>query len=51
MQQTTLDLDDTQDRPPQPEMTPQRQRRLIALMAEVVIQVWQRQQETNNDER
>lgn len=51
MQQTTLDLDDARDSPPALTMTPERQQRLLALMAEVIVAVWQSEQENEHDER
>ncbi len=51
MQQTTLDLDDAHDIPPELKMTPERQQRLLALMAEIIVTVWQNEQENDHDER
>ena len=44
MQQVTLDLDDSEDTPPGPVMEPERQQQLIALMAEAIVAVVQRDQ-------
>jgi hypothetical protein len=41
MEQTTLDLDEAHDLP----------QRLLALMAEVIVAVWQSEQENDHDER
>ena len=51
MQQTILDFDDAHDIPPPLKMTPERQQRLLALMAEVIVAVWQNEQENDHDER
>ena len=51
MEQTTLDLDDAHDIPPALTMRPERQQRLLALMAEVIVAVWQSEQEHDHDER
>lgn len=51
MQQTTLDLDDAHDTPPPLNITPERQQRLLALMAEAIVAVWQSEQENEHDER
>ena len=51
MQQTTLDLDDAYDRPRPPDMTPERQQRLLILMAEAIVAVWQSAQENDHDKR
>ncbi len=51
MQQITLDLDDAHDTPPELKMTPERQQRLLALMAEIIVTVWQNEQENDHDER
>lgn len=51
MQQTTLDLDDAHDSPPPLDMTPERQQRLLILMAEAIIAVWQSEQENDHEER
>ncbi len=50
MQQITLDLDDAHELPPELQMAPERQQRLLALMAEAVVAVWQSEQEANDDE-
>lgn len=51
MQQITLNLDDAPDLPPELKMAPERQQRLLALMAEVIAAVWQSEQEDDHDER
>ena len=51
MQQTTLDLDDAHELPPELKMAPERQQRLLALMAEIIVTVWQNEQENDHDER
>lgn len=51
MQPSTLDLDNAHDLPPELKMAPERQQRLLALMAEAIVAVWQSEQEANNDER
>ena len=51
MQQITLDLDDAHDIPPPLNITPERQQRLLALMAEAILAVWQSEQENDHDER
>ena len=51
MQQTALDLDDVHDSPPPLDMTPERQQRLLALMAEAILAVSQSAQENDHDER
>lgn len=51
MQQITLDLDDAPVRPPVLELTPERQQRLLVLMAEAIVAVWQSEQEEDHDER
>lgn len=51
MQQTTLDLDDARNTPPALNITPERQQRLLALMAETIVAVWQSEQENEHDER
>ena len=44
MQQVTLDLDNKEDTLPGPVMEPERQQQLIALMAEAIVAVVQRDQ-------
>ena len=51
MQQITLDLDDAPEFPPGLQMAPERQQRLLALMAEAIVAVWQSEQEDDHDER
>ena len=51
MQQISLDLDDAPELPPERKMTPERQQRLLALMAEIIVTVWQNEQENDHDER
>ncbi len=51
MQQITLDLDDAPELPPELEMAPERQQRLLALMAEAIVAVWQSVQEVDHVER
>jgi hypothetical protein len=51
MQQPTLDVDDAHDLPPELKMAPERQQRLLVLMAEAIVSVWQSEQEANDDER
>ena len=51
MQQTTLDLNDAHDTPPVLNITPERQHRLLALMAQAIVAVWQSEQENDHDER
>jgi len=51
MQQTTLDLDDAHDSPPSLDMTPERQQRLLTLMADAIIAVWQSEQGNDHEER
>lgn len=51
MQQIILDLDDAHDTPPALNITPERQQRLLALMAEAIVAVWQSKQENEHDER
>ncbi len=43
MQQVTLDLDSNEDTPPETSMEPERKQQLIALMAEAILAVVQRQ--------
>jgi hypothetical protein len=50
MQQITLDLDDAHDLPPALKMAPERQQRLLDLMAEAIVAMWQSEQEANDDE-
>jgi hypothetical protein len=50
MQQITLDLYDAHELPPELKMAPERQQRLLALMAEAIVAVWQSEQEANDDE-
>lgn len=50
MHQSTLDLDDGHDHPPALKMTPERQQRLLALMGEALVAVWQSKQEDNHDD-
>ncbi len=50
MQQSTLDLDDAHDIPPELKMAPERQQRLLDLMAEAIVAVWQSEQEANDNE-
>lgn len=42
MQQVTLDLDNSEDNPPEPVIKPARQQQLIALMADAIVAVLQR---------
>ncbi len=51
MQQITLDLDDAHEPPPELKMAPERQQRLLDLMAEAIVAVWQNEQENDYDER
>ena len=51
MQQFTLSLDDPQDITSGLELTPEREQRLIALMAEAILAVLQHTRETDDDER
>ena len=51
MQQFTLSLDDPQDITSRLELTPEREQRLIALMAEAILTVLQHTRETDDDER
>ncbi len=51
MHQSTLDLDDAPDLPPELTMAPERQQRLLVLMAEAIAAVWQSEQAANDDER
>ena len=44
MQHATLDLDNSEDNPPGPVIEPARQQQLIALMAEAIVAVVQRDQ-------
>jgi hypothetical protein len=41
MQQVTIDLDNSEDNPPESVMAPERQQQLIALMAEAIVAVVQ----------
>ena len=43
MQQVTLDLDSSEDNPPGPVIAPEQQQQLIALMADAIVAVVQRQ--------
>ena len=51
MQQITLILDTEQDTPPPLALEPEREQRLIALMAEAIVAVMQSTRETHDDER
>ena len=51
MQQFTLSLDDPQDITSRLELKPEREQRLIALMAEAILAVLQDTRETDDDER
>ncbi len=51
MQQITLDLDDAHELPPELQMAPERQQRLLDLMAQAIVAVWQSEQENDHDER
>ena len=51
MQQFTLNLDDPQDIPSRLELTPEREQRLLASMAEAILAVSQPPRETHDDER
>ena len=51
MQQYTLSLDDPQDITSRLELKPEREQRLIALMAEAILAVLQHTRETDDDER
>ncbi len=51
MQQITLSLDNPQDNTPRLALEPEREQRLIALMAEAIVAVVQSTQEADDDER
>jgi hypothetical protein len=51
MQQIALSLDVPQDAPPRLTLEPEREQRLIALMAEAIVAVVQQTRETDDDER
>ena len=51
MYQSTLDLDDACDLPPELKMAPERQQHLLVLMVEATVTVWQSEQENDHDER
>lgn len=49
--QIRLDLDDDNDVRPNQTMQPEREQHLIALMAEAIVAVWQREQEADHEAR
>ena len=51
MQQITLELDSDEDGRPSLTLEPEREQRLIALMAEAIVAVVQQTRETDDDER
>ena len=50
MQQVTLDLDNSEDTPLGPVMEPERQQQLIALMADAIVAVAQRDQGQDHEQ-
>lgn len=49
MQQVPLELDNSEDTPPGPVMEPERQQQLIALMADAIVAVVQRDPGDDHD--
>jgi hypothetical protein len=50
MQQVTLDLGNSEDTPPGPVMEPERKQQLVALMAEAIVAVVQRDQGEDHEQ-